>query len=378
VNERRTAPQSWNPGGDLQELIRQLSAIAAPTGHEQRMTAAVHSYLTGRGLRPREDLLGQLSVSFGPEDAERSVMVNAHIDELGLIVRAVDEDGWLLVHRLGGMPERVLPGSRLVVHTREGDLPAVCGVKSHHLTSPEEKYVGKPATALYLDVGMDDGKSVRAAGVRIGDPITYAPAWDTFSNGRFAGKSLDNRLGVAVLLGIVDRLRQEPPQARVHITFSCQEEFNVRGTLALAARLQPDMAVTLDITPATDTPDLRGEGQVRLGGGPSLSRMSFHGRGTLGGLIPPPSLVDAVERAAVRGGSELQYDAVIGVITDAAFLPMASENGIAAVGLGIPCRYTHSPVETAQLSDVRETTTLLAELLHHAHEIDLFPGYSGI
>jgi putative aminopeptidase FrvX len=341
------------------------------------MTAAVHSHLTGLGLRPRQDLLGQLSVSFGPEEAERSVMVNAHIDELGLIVRAIDEDGWLLVHRLGGMPERVLPGSRLVVHTRDGDLPAVCGVKSHHLTSPEEKYVGKPATALYLDVGMDDARSVRAAGVRIGDPITYAPAWDTLPTGRFAGKSLDNRLGVAVLLAIVDRLRDEPPKSRVHVAFSCQEEFNVRGTLALAARLQPDMAVTLDITPATDTPDLRGEGEVRLGGGPSLSRMSFHGRGTLGGLIPPPSLVDATERAAVRGGVQLQYDAVIGVITDAAFLPMASAKGIAAVGLGIPCRYTHSPVETAQLSDVQEATTLLDELLQHAHEIDLLPGASG-
>jgi putative aminopeptidase FrvX len=378
MTNRLEASPSWDPVDDLAVLIRELSAIAAPAGHEQRMTAAIHSHLTGLGLRPRQDLLGQLSVSFGPEGAERSVMVNAHVDELGLIVRAIDQDGWVLVHRLGGMPERVLPGSRLVVHTQDGDVPAVCGVKSHHLTSPEEKYVGKPAAALYLDVGMEDRKSVQDAGVRIGDPITYAPAWDTFSNGRFAGKSLDNRLGVAVLLGLIERLRQEPPEARVHVAFSCQEEFNVRGTLALAARLQPDMAVTLDITPATDTPDLRGEGEVRLGGGPSLSRMSFHGRGTLGGLIPPPSLVNAVERAAIRVGSELQYDAVIGVITDAAFLPMATANGIAAVGLGIPCRYTHSPVETAQLSDVRDTTTLLTELLLHAHEIDLLAGYSGV
>jgi putative aminopeptidase len=378
VNDEGASPQCWDPPHDCEGLIRQLSATAAPTGHEQRMTAAIRSYLSGQGLRPEQDLLGQLSVSFGPEDAERSVMVNAHMDELGLIVRAIDEEGWLRVHRLGGMPERILPGSRLVVHTREGDLPAVCGTKSHHLTPPEEKYVAKPATRLYVDVGLDDEKSVRAAGVRIGDPITYAPTWDTFPAGRFAGKSLDNRLGVAVLLAIVDLMRKEPPKARVHIAFSCQEEFNVRGALALATRLQPDMAVTLDITPATDTPDLRGEGDVRLGAGPSLSRMSFHGRGTLGGLIPPPSLVDAVERAAVRGRVELQYDAVVGIITDAAFLPMASGKGIATVGLGIPCRYTHSPVETAQLSDVRDTTTLLIDLLRHAHEIDLHSRSSGI
>jgi putative aminopeptidase len=362
---------SWDPVHNILGLIEALSGTAAPAGHEQRMTVALHAYLTSRGLRPTQDRLGQLYVSFGPQDATRTVMVNAHVDELGLIVRAIEPDGWLRVHRLGGMPERVLPGARLVVHARGGDVPAVCGVKSHHLTSPEEKYVGKPATALYLDVGLSNAASARAAGIRVGDPVTYAPAWDTLSNGRFAGKSLDNRLGVAALLATVDLLAERAPTSRIHVAFSCQEEFNVRGTLALAARLRPDISVTLDITPATDTPDLRGEGETCLGGGPSLSRMTFHGRGTLGGLIPPPSLVEAVERAAHRGGVQLQYDAVVGVITDAAFLPMATEEGIAAVGLGIPCRYTHSPVETAQLSDVEETITLLMELLLHAADIDL-------
>jgi putative aminopeptidase FrvX len=363
--------ESWDPAHDMVGLIRALSGTAAPAGHEQRMTAALHAYLTSRGLQPTQDRLGQLCVSFGPQNADRTVMVNAHVDELGLVVRAIEPDGWLRVHRLGGMPERVLPGARLVVHARGGDLPAVCGVKSHHLTSPEEKYVGKPATALYLDVGLSDAASVRAAGVRVGDPVTYAPTFDTFPGDRFAGKSFDNRLGVAALLAAAGLLTEQSPQSRIHLAFSCQEEFNVRGTLALAARLRPDISVTLDITPATDTPDLRGEGETCLGGGPSLSRMTFHGRGTLGGLIPPPSLVDAVERAAHRGGVQLQYDAVVGVITDAAFLPMASADGIAAVGLGIPCRYTHSPIETAQLSDVQDTVTLLMELLLHAHDIDL-------
>ena len=117
--------------------------------------------------------------------------------------------------------------------------------------------------------------------------MTYSPAWDDLAGGRFAAKSLDDRLGVAVLLAYVDRLIAEPPPTRVVVAFSTQEEFNVRGTLALVARFTPDIVVNVDIAPASDTPDLVGQGVVRLGGGPTLSRLSFHGRGTLGGLIPP-------------------------------------------------------------------------------------------
>lgn len=366
----------WRPLEDLLTVVRDLSAIAAPAGNEDRLTAAIREHFLERGLDVVVDRLGQVAVSFGPLDADRSVMVSAHLDELGLVVRGIEPEGWLRVHRLGGMPERVLPGTRLRVHTRGGDLPAVVGIKSHHLTQPEEKYVARPATELYLDIGASCETEARAAGVRVGDPVTYAPAWDDLPNGRFAGKSLDDRVGVAALLALADRLIEQPPAARVHVAFSCQEEFNIRGTLALASRFNPDIAVAVDITPATDTPDLAGDGTVRLGGGPSLSRLSFHGRGTLGGLVPHPALVRAVEVSAAAAGIEIQYDAVIGVVTDAAFLPMATADGIAAVGVNIPCRYTHSPIETAQLGDVRGCAELLAELVWRITDVELSRGAS--
>jgi len=370
----RDMAEQWDPAGDLLGLIKDLSSIAAPVGNEDRMTVAVGHYLAGLGLDVVHDRLGQLAVSFGPESAETSLMISAHLDELGLVVRSIESDGWLRVHRLGGVPERVLPASRVVVHTHTGDFPAVVGVKSHHFTSPEEKYVGKPATDMYLDLGFSSREETVVAGVRVGDPVTYATTWDVLANDRFAGKSLDNRVGVAALLDVVVRLREAPPTARVHAVFSCQEEFNVRGVLALAARFQPDIALAIDIAPATDTPDLVGDGTVSLGAGPSLSRMSFHGRGTLGGLIPHPALVGTVERAAAQTGVDIQYDAAIGIITEAAFLPMAKAEGIAAVGIGIPCRYAHSQVETSQLSDVAQTAVLLNEFAHRVHDTTLDRG----
>lgn len=369
---------SWDPRAGLLELVRELSAVAAPTGNEDRLTAAVEAYVTGRGWRVQRDRLGQLAVSHGPADADVSVMLIAHLDELGLVVRAIEGDGWIRVHRLGGVPERVLPGLRLVVHTRAGDLPAVVGTKSHHLTGTEEKYVARPATELYLDLGMDSAAQAVAAGVRVGDPITYAPSWTDFGHGRFSGTSLDNRVGVAAMLRVLDLLAEERPRALVHVVFSCLEEFNLRGTLAMAERLRPDIAVAVDIVPATDTPDLRGDGTSVLGGGPSLSRLTFHGRGTLGGLVPHPALVRAVEGAAAATGTDLQYDAVIGCLNDSAFLPMATADGVAAISLGIPCRYTHSPVEMAQLDDVLGMATVVTEFALRARELDLTRGASQL
>jgi putative aminopeptidase FrvX len=362
--------------GDLLDHCRRLSAVAAPAGNEDRLTAAVVDHLRSGGLTPAVDRLGQVSVAFDgtARPGGLRTMVTAHLDELGLTVRGVDRDGMLRVHRLGGVPERVLPGTRLLVHTASGDLPAVVGIKSHHLTPVEEKYVAHPATALYLDIGAAAADEAREAGVRVGDPVTYAPGWAELGNGRFSGKSLDDRVGVAAVLRWLDRLLDEPPAGPLVVAFTTQEEFNVRGTLALVAKYAPDIVVNVDVAPATDTPDLAGQGNVALGAGPTLSRLTFHGRGTLGGLIPHPSLVRAVESSADRSGTPVQHDAMVGVITDAAFVTMASAEGIAAVGIGIPVRYTHSPVETAQLSDVVACADLLGALVPDLAGVDLSRG----
>lgn len=364
----------WAPLDEPKELLRQLSAVAAPTGNEDRLTAAIQRYADQRGWRHHTDRLGQVAVEFGPPDAGTRLMLVAHLDELGLVVRDIEPDGWIRVHRLGGMPERILPGLRLVLHTRTGDLPLVVGTKAHHLTQPEEKYVAHPATSLYLDGGFASAEAARRAGVRIGDPITYAPTWTEFSGGLVSGKALDNRVGVAAMLQVAERLSAEQPNCGVAVVFSCLEEFNLKGPLTMAQRLRPQIALVVDIVPAADTPDLQGQGTSALGAGPSLSRMNFHGRGTLGGLIPHPSLVRAVEASAQRTGIDLQYDAVIGCLNDSAYLPMAGADGIATVSIGIPCRYTHSPIETAQIGDVLATAQLVTDLAQHAQEISTDRG----
>lgn len=359
----------------LRPLIRQLAGIAAPSGNEDRLVAFVVDRLRATGLEPIVDRIGNVRVELpGRNPGGEAVLVFAHLDELGLVVRAVELDGYLRVHRLGGVPERVLPGTHVVVHGQRADVPAIVGLKAHHLTRPDEKYVARPAEELYLDVGAGSAEDVGRLGIRVGDPVTYAPGWVDLAGDRFSTKSLDDRLGVAATLELIERLRADPPPSPVVVAFAVQEEFNVRGTLAIAAAVRPAVAVCVDITPATDPPDLRGETPVRLGGGPVISRLTFHGRGTLGGLVPHPALVRALEEAGRRAGIEVQYEAIVGVITDAAFLPMATAEGIATAGVGIPVRYTHSPVETASLADVRATIELLDAFVRLVPEVDLARG----
>jgi putative aminopeptidase len=358
---------------DLSEVLHDLCSTAAPSGHEDRLSARVSDHLRSRGLDPTTDRLGQVGVTVGSGPGNVT-LVTAHLDQLGLVVTSIDTGGYIRAQRLGGVPERVLPGLHLVIHTDKGDVPAVVGVKSHHLTPPEDKYRGQAVGELFLDVGASRQEDVVDLGVRVGDPCTYGFAWSALAGGRVATTSLDDRVGVTTLLALVDRLQAQPAPGTVHLAFTTQEEFHVRGALALVDRYRPDVVVNVDVAPATDTPDLAGSTPVRLGAGAVLSRMSFHGRGTLGGLIPHPALVRLVEGVAQERGCPLQYQAIVGLITDAAFLTMATAEGIAAVDLGVPVRYTHSPVETAQLSDVSAAIDLLHGLTLRLGDVDLRRG----
>jgi putative aminopeptidase FrvX len=356
-------------------LLERLTAIAAPSGNEDRMIAAVVDEAERLGFSTTVDNIGNVAVAVG-EATIGSPLLFAHLDELGLVVRSIDDRGFLGVERLGGVPERVLPGLRVVIHTAGADLPAVVGLKAHHLTPAAEKYTAKPADELYLDGGFASRSDAQAAGVRVGDPITYAPYFTRLAGGMVSAKSLDDRLAVTALLLLLREFAKAPPEKGVVIAFSVQEEFNVRGTLALAARWQPSIAVQLDVAPACDTPDLVDHNAIALGAGPVLTRLSFHGRGTLGGLVPHPAVLAALERAATAEEIPFQYQSIVGLITDAAFLPMATAGGIAVAEVAIPCRYTHSPIETADLRDVDRAVRLLGHFIRNIARIDLHRGKS--
>ena len=339
--------------GDLQRLM----GIPGLAGHEHRVRAALAEAMP---VPTRSDPMGNLIATFpghGP-----AVMLFTHMDQLGLIVRKVEAGGLCRVHRVGGVPERALPAREVVLMTERGDVPGVIGMTSHHATPPEEKGRVAPAAELFIDTGHRSKDEAEAAGLRIGTPVTYAPRVVELAGGRIAGTAVDDRAGCAVLLDVARALAVREGGPEVHLVFTTQEEFNLRGAQVAAQALMPAIALQVDLMLATDTPDLAHLGEMALGGGPGISLYSFHGRGTLNGVIPHPRLVALAERSAAALAMPLQRSAQIGVLTDLSYVQLAGA-GVAALDLGFPLRYTHAPLEVVDLSDLERLSALIVAML---------------
>ncbi|SEF06812.1 Putative aminopeptidase FrvX [Rhizobiales bacterium GAS188] len=343
----------------LRALLSELMLIPGLSGHERRVRCRLAAKLKTLGLSSRSDRLGNLIATIEGDSGRPSVMLFAHMDQLGLIVRKIEANGLLLVERLGGVPEKALPSQEVLLCIAEGkDVPGVIANKSHHATTPDEKYRVVPYPELYVDAGFASAAEVFAAGIDIGTPVVYAPNVVALAGDRVAGTSVDDRAACAVVIEVARALLSKPRRPTTHIVFSVQEEFNLRGAVTAGEALSPDIAIQLDLVLATDTPDMASRGDVRLGGGPAMSLYSFHGRGTLNGTIPHPALVSLFGETARQDGIALQRSAHVGVLTDSSYVQLL-HHGVAAIDLGFPCRYTHSSLEICDLGDLEGLTRLL-------------------
>ncbi len=343
----------------LRSLLTDLMMIPGLSGHEGRVRRYLAEALADLDISSRSDRLGNLVATIDGTHEGPSVMLFAHMDQLGLVVRKIEANGLVRVERLGGVPERALPSQSVLFCVGPGrDVPGVIASKSHHATSQEEKVRVLPYPQIYIDAGFDSATDVLAAGIDIGTPIVYAPKVVELGGQRIAGTAVDDRAGCAVMVELAHALLGLRRRPKVHLVFSVQEEFNLRGAVTAAQALMPDIAVQLDIILATDTPDMAARGDVRLGGGPGMSLYSFHGRGTLNGTIPHPALVQLFDNAAAREKLPLQRSAHIGALTDSSYVQLVGA-GVAAIDLGFPTRYTHSSLEVCDLTDLVGLTRLL-------------------
>jgi putative aminopeptidase FrvX len=347
----------------LRQDLTELMLIPGLSGHEDRVRRRIAELLQAEGVASRTDRLGNLIATFEGDPAAPSVMVFTHMDQLGFVVRKIEEDGLIRVERLGGVPERALASQAVTLCVGEGrDVPGVIANKSHHATPPDEKYRVVTAPEIRIDTGHGSRAAVEAAGIRIGTPVVYRPAMIPLAGDRIAGTSVDDRAGCAVLLALARQLAARGDGPTVHLVFSVLEEFNLRGAVVTAQALTPDIAIQIDLMLATDTPDMADRGEMRLGGGPGMSLYSFHGRGTLNGVIPHPAAVRLIEDTATAEAIPLQRSAQVGVLTDLSYVQLVGE-GVVSVDVGFPCRYTHSALEVCDLSDLDALTRLLAAAL---------------
>ncbi|MES2146045.1 MAG: M42 family peptidase [Pseudomonadota bacterium] len=340
-----------------------LMGIPGLSGHEERVARWLRDRLTTLNIPSRTDRLGNLIATLRGDPKAPSVMVFAHMDQLGFVVRKIEADGLIRVERLGGVSERAMAAQAvLLCPPGHADVPGVIMNKAHHATSPEEKYKVLTTPEISIDAGHGSKAAAEAAGIKIGTPVIYHPRVIPLAGNRLAGTAIDDRAGCAILLAMAAALKSRIKGPTVHLVWSPLEEFNLRGAVVAAQVLQPDIAIQIDLMLATDTPDMADRGDMALGGGPGMALYSFHGRGTLNGVIPHPALVRLMEDTAADLNLPLQRSAHIGALTDLSYVQTVGQ-GVAAIDMGFPMRHSHSALEVCDIADLEALTTLLLAAL---------------
>ena len=340
----------------LRQSLTDLMLIPGLSGHEERIARAIRAALP-EGIVTKTDRLGNLTASFPGDPDAPSVLLMTHMDQLGFIVRKIEPDGLIRVERLGGVAEKAMAAQAVLLCGTMGDIPGIIMTKAHHATGPDEKYKVLPTPDIRIDTGHGSKSAVQAAGIRIGTPVVYRPQVLPLAGDRIAGTAIDDRAGCAVLIEVARALAVRKTGPTVHLLWSVQEEFNLRGAVVAAQNLNPDIAIQIDLMLATDTPDMADRGEMTLGGGPGISLYSFHGRGTLNGVIPHPAMVQLFETTAQTAGIPLQRSAQVGVLTDLSYVQLLGQ-GVASIDIGFPMRHSHSPLECCDLGDLEGLTRL--------------------
>jgi putative aminopeptidase FrvX len=338
-------------------VLLDLLRARGPSGYEAA-PAAVWREAAGAFAEVSTDVVGTplaiVSPQHGYESAPRRLLVMGHIDEIGLIVTHIDDEGYLWFRAVGGWDAQVLVGQRLVLDTRGGTIAGVVGSKPIHLQREEDRKKVADIREMHIDIGARDGAQAREL-VRVGDVAVIDAQPAELPNGRLTSRALDNRLGSFVALEAA-RLVAKSGGAKWELAAvaAAQEEITFGGSRTSAFSLEPDAAIVVDVTHATDAPgiDVKESGKHELGSGPVITRGSTLHQ-TLFEL-----LVETAEAEKIPFTLEASARAT-GTDADAVHI---SRGGIPTALVSIPLRYMHSPVELVQLEDVHACARLIAAL----------------
>jgi putative aminopeptidase FrvX len=336
------------------DLLQKLLTAPGPPGHEGIPARVWREAAEGFADEVTTDRLGTTVARVNGAGDHPLMAIVGHIDEIALLVSHVSEKGFLHVVQSGGWDAQVLVGQRVEILTRDGVVPGVVGRKPPHLTDPEERKKAVQVKNLHVDIGAKDGDDARSM-VSAADQVVIAAEPLELPNGRVASRALDNRLGVFVAIEVARRVKEAGGNAGpVCGVAAVQEEIGAHGARVMAYGLEPDLAVVVDVTHATDAPGVDpGElGDHGLGSGPVITR----------GAIVSRAVNDLLDEVAKAEGIECTTEAsgrATGTDADAVHL---SRTGVATAVVSIPLRYMHSPVEVVDLADVEATISLLTAL----------------
>ena len=346
------------------KFLFQLLETPSPTGREmpgQRVWAA---HLEDVAAEIRCDAYGSTWAML-PGKSKRTLMLAAHADEIGWMIRHIQDDGFIRIDRVGGTDSAVARGRRLRLLGDKGEVLGIIGNTAIHLRDRSDEKTPK-THELWVDVGASSAEEVAQLGLRVGHFAVDAEGPVELAHKRLVGRALDNRVGSFIIAQVMRRVAatKKKPAFSLLCLNAVQEEIGGYGATMATWRLKPDVALCLDVTHATDTPgiDHAQHGRVRLGKGPTLTH----------GTSNHPLIVERLSTLAADGKIPIQHEAssrFTGTDTDSIF---QQREGVPSALVSLPLRYMHSAIETAHLDDIERTIELLTAFATSLKEDDAF------
>ncbi len=330
----------------MKKTIEKLSNMRGVSGFEYLITDEIKKMFIPYADEVYIDALGSV-IAHKKSNAKNApkIMIEAHCDEIGLIVTNITDDGYITFANVGGVDNRILPSLEVVIHGKK-DISGVIGIKPDNLLE-------KDKTVKIKDMAVDTGLDVKALKelVSVGDSITMAQSVGALGKNQWSGKSLDDRVGVAVLISVLKALKNEDIEAEVYAVSAVQEEVGCRGAKTAAYSVNPDMAVAIDVTHAI-TPD-NSDGAFKTGSGVVIAT----------GPNIHPKLFKKLISLCEENKLKYEIEVEAGDTGTDAWEIQTSRDGIPTALLSIPLKYMHTSVETMSLSDIKTTAELLVQLI---------------
>ena len=344
-----------DPPDRVEKLLQTLADASGPPGFEEPVRAIMVRELKPLATRLSYDGLGSVVAQHGSSGPR--IMLDAHMDELGGMVRRIGSDGFLTMEVLGSWLNQALPDQRWVIVGSKGVVHAVSGIRDIHVM-PRTDF-DKPVlpTEIFLDTGAHNTDEVERLGIQPGDPVAPdAPFAELNSTGRYTGKAFDDRAGCAVVIEALRRLAEHGHPNQLFVTATVQEEIGLRGAQTAANVVRPDVGITIEGGVSGDVPVSHpDESQARLGGGPSMFLYDASS-------LPNRRLLALTREVARNAGIALQVDLVEGYGENSAQI-QRSGTGAPTVNIGVPVRYMHAHVGVMDRADFDRTVDLVVALI---------------
>ena len=350
---------------DAETFLYELLNTPSPTGFEVKGQRVWAKRCREFSDSVESDSYGNAWATIkGSSDSAPTVMIEAHADEIGFMVKQIDDKGFLRVDRIGGSDWATARGRRLTLFGDKGEVLGIIGNTAIHIRDRKDGEKAPEVHELFVDIGATSKDEVEEMGIRVGHPGVYADSAMPFGKNGIVGRALDNRIGGFIISEVIRNLSENRPTATCQALNAVQEEIGGWGATMAAYSLKPDICLVLDVTHATDSPDIKHaqHGDVKLGSGPSLTH----------GTANHPMIVERLIELGKENEIPLQHEAssrFTGTDTDSIY---HVRGGIPSALISLPLRYMHSIVEMADFGDVEKVIHLMTEFVLSIKEDERF------